>query len=95
MAEESNLQTKILRDLDSRGKHCVAFKIEKSSVNGTFDVFFTTKKTGPILLETKARKGRVSALQNEMHKNLSECGCKSFFCYTWPQWVSLKNMLGI
>jgi len=93
MAQESTLQYKILRDLDSLGKHCVAFKILKSSVDGTLDVFFTTVETGPTFIEVKAPDGTLSVAQENMLKNLNECGCRAFAIWSWQEWVELKRML--
>jgi hypothetical protein len=95
MSEESILQDKILRDLDSMGRYCVAFKIIKSSVNGTPDIFFITSKSGPVFIETKRIKGGASKLQGEMHKNIAACNGLSFFCHTWPQWIAIKKTLGL
>lgn len=91
MAQESRLQTKILNDLRSMGKHCVAFKIMKCSENGVPDIFFTTKKTGPILIETKAPKGEPSAKQGNMIQQLNDCGCRTFHCWSWQDWIIIKE----
>jgi len=95
MAEEKILQSKILRDLDSKGKNCIAFKIEKASVNGVPDIFFSTPSTGPVFVETKSKKNKVSPIQAEVHKNLIYCGAKVYVCHTWGQWVELKKMLNM
>jgi len=95
MALEATLQDKILRDLDSLGKYCVAFKIRKSSVDGTPDVFFTTLKTGPALVEIKRPDGTLSPKQEEMLKDLNDCGCRAFAVWSWKDWVELKCYLMI
>jgi len=96
MPEESILQNKILRDLDSMGKKCIAFKIRRSSVNGAPDIFFAHVVTGPVLLETKAETdGKLSPIQIQMHKNLSECRCKVYSANSWSRWVEIKKSLGI
>ena len=94
MAKERILQRNILRDLDSFGKNCVAFKIRSSSVDGTPDIFFSHVKCGPVFIEAKDEfEGVVSDAQREMIKNLNECGCKAFFIKSWSEWVALKKEL--
>ena len=56
MQEEKKLQTKILNDLRSLGKYCVAIKIIKTSDNGVPDIFFSTALTGGIYIETKKKR---------------------------------------
>lgn len=90
---ESTLQRKILRDLDSLGKYCVAFKIRKSSVDGTPDIFFTTLKTGGVFIEVKDENGIQSEAQKQMIKNIYDCGTKAFVIWSWGEWVSLKRSL--
>jgi len=53
MAQEKKLQDSILADLRSLGKKCECFTIQKTSDNGVMDIFFTTIKTGAVLLEVK------------------------------------------
>lgn len=91
--KESFLQEKILQDLRSLGQHCECFKIEKTSDNGIPDIFFTTKITGPVLIETKKSNGILSALQVLKIDKLRKCGTKAFPCYTWAQWVELKSLM--
>ena len=93
---EQNLQGKILRDLNSLGKECVAFDVMKCSEDGVPDVFFTTVVTGPVFVEVKKPKGGVwSTKQQDMHINLNDCGCKSFVAWSWPEWVTIKKYLGL
>ena len=93
MAEESNLQTKVLKDLRSFGKYCECFKIIKTSDNGEPDIFFTTALTGSILLEMKKLKGNPEELQKVKIKKINECGTRAFVCHSWEEWISIK--LGI
>jgi len=95
MAQESILQSKILGDLESLGKNCVAFKIMKANVDGVPDVFFTTKVSGPVLVELKAPDGVISDKQRLMIQWLNECGCKAFECWSIDDWFSIKKQLGI
>lgn len=96
MARESILQTKILNDLRSRGKFCVAFKVMKCSEDGVPDVFFSMEACGPVFIETKDEfDGVLSKKQEDMIKDLNDCGCKAFVCWSWTQWVQIKKGLGI
>jgi hypothetical protein len=95
MGEESRFQTKLLNDLRSLGKCCVATKIIKASDNGIPDIYFTTALTGPVFIETKKPKGKVSKAQEVKITKLNTCGALSFVCYTWAQWWQLKKNLGL
>lgn len=95
MQEEKKLQTKILNDLRSLGKYCVAFKIIKSSDNGIPDIFFSTALTGGIFIETKKLKGDIRKNQVSMIHKLNFCGTRSFSCYAWDEWWDIKRTLGL
>jgi len=95
MQEEKGLQTKILKDLRSLGKYCVAFKIMKTSDNKIPDIFFSTALTGGIFIETKKPKGPIAKGQTTMIHKLSVCGCQSFPCYNWEEWWDIKKSLGL
>ena len=90
---EQNLQTKILLDLNSLGKHCVAFDVMKCGEDGVQDVYFTTVATGSIWIEVKQPDGEWSAKQQEMHKRMNECGVRAFVVWTWAEWVAVKKEL--
>ena len=92
---EQTLQTKILLDLNSMGKHCVAFDVMKCSEDGVPDVFFTTAVTGPVFVEVKKPDGVWSTKQKDMHKNLNDCGCKSFVVWSWSEWVAVKREINL
>lgn len=92
---EQNLQSKILRDLNSLGRYCVAFDVMKCSEDGVPDVFFTTEQTGGVFVEVKQPDGDWSTKQQDMHKNLNDCGTKSFVVWTWQEWVLVKRELGL
>ena len=92
---EQNLQSKILRDLTSMGKYCVAFDVMKCSEDGVPDIFFTTVQTGAVFVEVKQPDGVWGEKQKEMHKYLNECGTKSFIVWTWAEWVEVKRELGL
>jgi len=93
--KESSLQSKILNDLRSFGKYCECFKIMKTSDNGEPDVFFTTKITGAVLIEIKRPDGSTQKIQSAKIKKLNECGTQAYICYSWENWASLKNDLGL
>jgi len=95
MKNEIKLQTDVLSDLRSFGKYCECFKIEKTSDNGIPDIFFTTRFTGPILIETKRIKGEVRKLQEIKIKNLNKCGTKAFICDSWKKWMDIKSIIGL
>lgn len=92
---ESALQAKILRDLNSYGKYCEAFKVESPSCNGEPDIFFTTTLTNGVLIETKRLGEELRALQASKAKKLNMCGSKTFKCDSWEGWVAVKNALGL
>jgi len=95
MKNEKKLQTYILDDLRSFGKHCECFKIEKASDNGVPDIFFTTILTGAVLIETKRLDGVASRLQLIRLENLRRCGVQAFVCYSWQQWIAIKEAIGL
>jgi len=92
---EKDIQSLILTDLRSMGKYCICFKIIKTSDNGIGDIFFSTKKTGGVFVETKRPKGIAEKLQKNKAEKLNNCGSKAFFCYSWNEWIELKNKLGL
>jgi hypothetical protein len=95
MRNESKLQTDILCDLRSLGKYCECFKIEKTSDNGIPDIFFTTKMTGAVFVETKRSGEKAEKLQEVRIKRLCECGAKAFVCSTWKDWFYIKRLIGL
>jgi len=95
VAKEKILQTKILNDLRSFGKYCECFKIEKSSDNGTSDIFFSIVKCGPTFLEVKAPGEKPSSLQEQKIEKLRKCGCRATWIDSWDKWIELKTKLGI
>ena len=92
---EQNLQTKILQDLNSMGKHCVAFDVMKCSEDGVPDVYFTTVKTGSVWVEVKKPDGVWSKKQQEMCQRMHECGTRSYVAWLWSDWVKIKKELGL
>ena len=92
---DSKLQSDILCDLRSFGKYCECFKVEKTSDNGTPDIFFTTKLTGPIFIETKRSGEKARKLQEVRIKRLRECGMKTFVCSEWEGWIQIKDLTGL
>ena len=95
MRNESKLQSDILGDLRSYGKYCECFKIEKTSDNGIPDIFFTTKFTGSVFIETKRALGKAKKIQEYKIDKLKKCGSKAFICYTWFEWVCIKKLIGL
>lgn len=93
--KETILQGKILKDLRSLGKYCLAFKIIRTSDNGVPDIFFTTAITGGILIEVKKIRGEKRTNQIHVVNKLNSCGTKSYFCETWKEWWELKSSLGL
>ena len=93
MRNEKRLQTNILDDLRSYGKYCECFKIEKTSDNGTPDIFFTTNVTGAVFIEVKRTGKEAEKLQANRIKNLWACGCKAFVVASWEEWISVKASL--
>jgi len=97
MAEESRLQTKILKDLRSSDMrdYCDAFKVMKCSVSGIPDIFFTTALTGGVFIEVKGPRGVKSESQIHHVKKMNKCGCEAFFCHSWEEWMDIKSRLGM
>jgi len=97
MAEESRLQSKILKDLrsDKLAPYVECFKVMKVSENGIPDVFFTTALTGAVFIEVKGPQGVPSPAQKYKIKRLNECGCKAFLVYNWEEWWKIKTDLGM
>ena len=94
MAEESDLQTKILKDLESY-RDMVAFKIMRCNIDGVPDIFFTNNVTGPCFLELKAPGKKPSQIQNYIIQKLNTNGIKAFWCDNWQGWVDIKNILNL
>ena len=95
MPKESEIQSKILTDLRSRAKNCECFKIMKASDNGEPDIFFTTKETGGVLIETKRPSGSLRKLQENKLEKLNKCGTPTFVCHSWEEWVEVKKKIGL
>lgn len=95
MRNEAKLQSDILSDLRSFGKYCECFKIEKSSDNGTPDIFFTTVYTRAVFIETKRSTGVTKKLQDIKIQKLRSCGVKAFVCNTWDSWIAVKKLIGL
>lgn len=92
---ESILQSKILKDLRSIGKDCICFKIEKASENGIPDIFFSTPLSGEVFVETKRMTGPISNIQEFQIDKLNRCGAKAFTCYSWEEWIKIKQSVGL
>ena len=92
---EYKLQTDILCDLRSFGKYCECFKIKKASDNGVPDIFFSTKFTGSVFVETKRNGEKARKLQEVRIKRLNECGAKAFVCSNWSEWFRVKQLVGL
>ena len=95
MRNEAKLQSDILSDLRSFGKYCECFKIEKSSDNGVPDIFFTTKFTGTVFIETKRLLGQAKKLQLLKINRLVKCGTRAFVCNSWEEWIGIKDIIGL
>ena len=95
MPAESNLQTKILNDIESWGAKSMVFKIMKCNINGVPDVFFTTVFSGPVFLELKAPRKKPDPHQELIINKLRKCGVPAFSCDSWERWVEIKNELNL
>lgn len=95
MAEESKLQTKILKDLRSMRRYCECFKIMKCSDDGVPDIFFTTVASGGVYIECKATNGVKGPMQIIKVKKLNKCGSLAYFCFSWEDWIEIKKAVGI
>jgi hypothetical protein len=93
MRNEVKLQSDILCDLRSFGKYCECFKIEKTSDNGTPDIFFATKITNAVFIETKRIGEKARKLQLIRIRRLNECGVLAFVCSSWDDWIDIKKFI--
>ena len=93
MAEESTLQGKILRDLDSHGYDVKATKVHKCSDSGWPDVLFTSILHGPGMVETKSSIGVLSKKQIETIDRLRKAGMKVYVVNSWKQWLELRKSI--
>ena len=93
MAEESELQRKILRDLESYDD-VECFKIMKANKNAIPDIFFTSCVTKGVLIEAKRLKGKARANQEKKIYRLNKCGTLALICDSWDQWMEIKRNLG-
>ena len=94
MAEESKLQRKILRDLESI-EDCECFKIMKANKNAIPDIFFTTFITKAVLVEAKKSKGKARYNQKKKIAKLNRCGTRTYICDSWDQWMEIKRYVGL
>jgi hypothetical protein len=94
MGKESNIQSKILKDLRSL-KDCVVFKIHKTSDNGIPDICFTSKKTGAVFIEVKSPGKKPSKLQINKINKINKSGSKAFYCDSWDSWMEVRDILNI
>ena len=92
---ESQLQSRVLADLESFGPVCECFKIEKANKNGVPDIFFTMASCGPCMIEMKKPGEKPSPLQQHRIDNLNRCGCKTFVCDCWDAWITIKHVLSL
>ena len=92
--KESVLQKKVTDYIRSNYKHSVTFKVEKSSVDGTPDFFFTIPIFGPGMIEFKRditcepRPNQVS-----MIARLNKGDCPTFVVHTFEEWMSIKAII--
>jgi hypothetical protein len=93
--KESELQSRVLADLESLGSECECFKIEKANKNGIPDIFFTTRASGPCMIEMKKPGEKPTPLQQHHIDGLIRCGCKAFVCDGWDAWITIKKVLSI
>lgn len=92
---EKVVQTLILDDLRSLGRYCECFKIMKASDVGEPDIFFTTRLTGAVLIETKRLKGKPQKIQEIKIEKLTKCGTPTFVCHGWEEWMKIKMRFGL
>ena len=94
MAQESKLQSKILKDLRNID-NCFVFKIQKASDNGVPDIFFSHINTGGIFIEVKAPNKTPSKLQRKKISDINQSGCKAFYCDSWELWLAIRQSINI
>lgn len=92
---ESEIQSKILSDLESYKPYIECFKIEKANKDGVPDVFFTSVLTGGVFLEVKKPGEKPSETQTHQMRRLDMCGCRCFVVDCVKDWISVKRSLKI
>ena len=88
MAEESKLQSKIIKILEFNG--WIVVKTIHLSKNGFPDIF-AFKNSRTIFIEVKSKKGVRSELQKYRIEQLTKHGFLAFFCDDFEQFKQIIN----
>ena len=88
MAEESKLQSKIIKSLELDG--WIVVKTIHLSKNGFPDIF-AFKNSRTIFIEVKSKKGIRSELQKYRIEQLTKQGFLAFFCDDFDQFKQIIN----
>jgi hypothetical protein len=91
---ESKVQAKALRQLKNI-PGCECFKIMRANEDHIPDVFFTTKKTGPWLVEFKKDGEEPRPGQYKKINKLNECGMQSCWVEGWSGWIFFVKKIGL
>jgi len=86
--EETKLQYKILRYIESRFPGSVCFKIEKASKNGVADIWYAIPGFPPTFAEIKKNeKEKLRPNQIAMKERMLKAGQRAIEIKSWRMWM--------
>lgn len=72
---EQKIQSKRIKELEAQGYYVI--KLIKTNKNGIPDIIAIPPNSDVLLVEVKAKNGRLSSLQEYRLKELQDHGCKT------------------
>jgi hypothetical protein len=91
---EGEVQIKILHQLEGI-RDCECFKIIRANKNNVPDLFFTTPKTGPWLVELKKYDKEPRIGQYKTIDKLNSCGMQACWVSGWSGWIFFVKKIGL
>ena len=89
---ERDIQEKIIKQLEGLpGVEC--FKIMKANKVNIPDLFFTSVKTGPWLVELKKDNEEPRSGQYKIIEKLNKCGMQACWVAGWSGWISFVKKI--
>jgi hypothetical protein len=94
---ESSLQRKIIRSAESEFRgDIIAWKAEKSSIDGVPDLYFAIVGIGSVHIEVKRDKdSKPRPSQVFVINKLKKAGVRTYVIDTWEDWVVLLKELHV
>jgi len=93
--KESDIQSKVIKDIDGFGKYVFGFKLIKANKNGIPDIIFHSLVTGGIMVEMK-KPGELPDPHQDVKMDEAEyVGIRCFVIDSVKGWVALKKHLGL